>query len=134
MINHSKKHSSIFTVNDHHQMRVNQKTNKQPADMKTDAQLNQFLHSKQIGFIRRKLDGKYLRGAKYWKWTNNWRRAAIMSPDCFRQYLTLGYLKQFGICSFDDIEILTEVDQFKCKDRNKVIERLFEFFHIFNRQ
>lgn len=30
---------------------------------------------------RRKSDGKYFRGARWWKWTRIWRAAALFSMD-----------------------------------------------------
>ncbi len=71
-----------------------------------------FFHSKKICFVRRRSDGYFLRGAKYWKWTRSWRAAAMMSPDCFRQYFEQGYLVKFGINRIDDVEFLTEVNEF----------------------
>lgn len=53
-------------------------------------------------FVVRKSDGQFLRGARFWTWTKNWRRAAVLSPDVVRGYC-LG--ERFGIRSMDDIEL-----------------------------
>lgn len=36
----------------------------------------------KLYFLRRKTDGKFYRGAKFWKWTKSWRRAALL-PEYF---------------------------------------------------
>lgn len=48
--------------------------------------------------LRRKSDGKFYRGAKWWKWTKRWRGAAV---------LTKGFWNTFVIPLIkDDVELL----------------------------
>ena len=55
-------------------------------------------------FVVRKSDGKFLRGALFWKWTRNWRRAALLTPT-FVKGFCLG--KRYGIESMEDIDLYT---------------------------
>jgi len=32
-------------------------------------------------FLRRKSDGKFYRGARFWKWTRSWRHAAVLDKS-----------------------------------------------------
>ena len=54
----------------------------------------------QLCFVVRKSDGKFLRGARFWKWTGDWRRAALLTPSFVREYC-LG--KRYGIESMADV-------------------------------
>ena len=54
----------------------------------------------QLCFVVRKSDGKFLRGARLWKWTGDWRRAALLTPSFVREYC-LG--KRYGIESMGDV-------------------------------
>lgn len=55
-------------------------------------------------FVVRKTDGRFLRGARFWQWTRNWRRAALLSP-AFVKGFCLG--KRFGIESMSDVDLYT---------------------------
>jgi hypothetical protein len=55
-------------------------------------------------FVVRKRDGQFLRGARFWKWTRNWRSAAILSRGFVREFC-IG--KRFGINSIDELEFYT---------------------------
>ena len=55
-------------------------------------------------FVVRKIDGKFLRGARLWKWTRNWRRAALLTQT-FVNGFCLG--KRYGIESMGDIDLYT---------------------------
>lgn len=55
-------------------------------------------------FVVRKSDGQFLRGARFWKWTRNWRRAALLSPGFVREFC-IG--KRYGIKSMDELEFYT---------------------------
>jgi hypothetical protein len=67
------------------------------------------MHSKQICLVKRKSDGRYLRGSKIFTWVKNFRRAAMVSPDMIRQYHDDGALKsRYGISDISKIELVTE--------------------------
>lgn len=55
-------------------------------------------------FVVRKSDGQFLRGARFWKWTRNWRCAALLTPT-FVEGFCLG--KRYGIESMEDIDLYT---------------------------
>lgn len=58
-------------------------------------------------FMRRKSDKKFYRGAKYWKYTKSWRRAALL-PIHFWKFLFEGRLlhdkDEFEFVFLNDIE------------------------------
>ena len=62
------------------------------------------MNKEPLCFVVRKSDGKFLRGAQFWKWTRNWRRAALLTPAYVCQYC-IG--KRYGIKSMNDIELYT---------------------------
>lgn len=64
----------------------------------------------RICFVRRKSDGKFLRGAKLWKWTKNWRRAAALPVDHVRQLFNDGFMVEYGV-RLEDVELLTCAEQ-----------------------
>lgn len=71
--------------------------------------MNIDMHSKQICLVKRKSDGRYLRGSKMFTWVKNFRRAAMVSPDMIRQYYNDGVLKsRYGISDLSEIELVTE--------------------------
>ena len=52
-------------------------------------------------FVVRKSDGKFLRGARFWTWTKNWRHAALLSEG-WVCYFLVG--RKYGIKTADEIE------------------------------
>jgi len=65
------------------------------------------MYSKQICFVQRKSDGKFLRGSKVFPWVKTWRKAAVLSPDLVRQFNELGVLKlRYGIDSLSEIKLV----------------------------
>jgi hypothetical protein len=65
--------------------------------------------SKQICLVRRRSDGRYLRGSKFFTWVSNFRRASMVSPDMIRQYHNSGALKsRYNIESLEEIELILE--------------------------
>ena len=55
-------------------------------------------------FVVRKSDGQFLRGARFWKWTRNWRRAALLTPTFVKGFCPG---KRYGIESMEDIDLYT---------------------------
>lgn len=60
------------------------------------------MYKEPLFFVVRKSDGQFLRGARFWKWTRNWRRAALLTPT-FVEGFCIG--KRYGIESMDDIDL-----------------------------
>lgn len=50
---------------------------------------------------RRKRDGKYFRGARWWKWTRTWRTAALFNMDWWDFVL-----RQPNMPDMDEIELV----------------------------
>lgn len=65
----------------------------------------------QIIFIKHKRTGKYLRGAKFWRWTSFWQLAWPTSRSVFLQRLNSGALRANGIHCLDDVIIVSTPDQ-----------------------
>jgi len=38
-------------------------------------------------FLVRKSDGKFYRGAVFWKWTKSWRRAAVLEENFWKTFI-----------------------------------------------
>lgn len=53
-------------------------------------------------FVVRKRDGQFLRGARWWRWTRNWRRAALLTPSFVQDFCVGKYF-----ASIDEVELLT---------------------------
>lgn len=53
---------------------------KTPAKYKGNAPMTYYV-------LRNKKTGKYYRGARFWKWTKNWRGAAMLKKDFWNIYL-----------------------------------------------
>jgi hypothetical protein len=38
-------------------------------------------------FLRRKSDGKFYRGARFWRWCSNWRDAAVLDESFWETFI-----------------------------------------------
>lgn len=50
-------------------------------------------------YVLQRSDGKYYRGAKYWKWTKRWRGAAILRKSSWN------FIIPFLECKFELIDV-----------------------------
>lgn len=49
--------------------------------------------------VMRKRDGKFLRGSRWWPWTRDWHRAALLSPVFVREFC----IGRYGIRTPEDL-------------------------------
>jgi hypothetical protein len=70
------------------------------------------MNSKSLCVVRRRVDGKFLRGTKLFTWVKSLSNAKITCPDSIRQYIDSGAMKsRYGVSNIDEIEIVTSIDQ-----------------------
>ena len=64
---------------------------------------------KIIKFLKRKSDGKFYRGAKFWKWCASWRNAAALDEEFWETYIIDKITCEFELVT------LAQIMEVQCK-------------------
>ena len=84
----------------------------------------------QACFVMRTKDGRFYRGAKFWRWSKSWRNAAVLSHQFWDQWLRDRHPEDVKFITLDmifDMEIKNKsymkiISEFFNRDR--VLERI----------